>query len=58
MGYSDGIIKEPTFDFTHIDGFTIDSRGNIDVENRKLTNVIKGTNINDAINKKTIRRLC
>ena len=54
MDYSDGYTKEPTIDFTQIDGFTIDSQENIDVENRKLTNVKKGRNINDAINKKQL----
>ena len=54
MGYSDGYIKEPTIDFTQTDGFTIDSQGNIHVENSKLTNVKKETNINDAINKKQL----
>ena len=54
MGYCDVFIKEPTIDFTQIDGFTIDSEGNFDVENRKLTNVKPGTDDSDVLTKKQI----
>ena len=54
MGYSDEYIKEPTTDVTQIDGFTIDSQGNIDVENSKLTNIKPGTDDTDALTKKQV----